>query len=303
VFAATSARADVDIAKADATFDEGQKLKDAGQLDKACAKFKESLGYNPNAVGTMLNVALCEQQAGHIGTALRLFNEARDRGKEQNLGEHVKLAEQHISEIAADVPFLAVAIRERSDDTKLVVNDEVVTIKPDGSASVPVDPGVVTVIVERPGRVPFEQKLDVKKGDHLVVQVERLKNPVTINKGRRRIGQILTFGGAGLALTGIGLGILAHSQWKSAVDNCNLKDGVYYCPDTMPGSTTPGNGPYTQSNNALVLGNVGTGVFIGGVVVTGIGAYLWFFGPHEEKIAVMPVLDPEHAGIVALGRF
>src|SRR6266550_531597 len=89
VFAATSARADVDIPTADKTFDEGQKLK-------------ESLGYNPNAVGTMLNVALCEQQAGHIGTAMKLFSEARDRGKEQNLGEHVKLAEQHIAEIAAD---------------------------------------------------------------------------------------------------------------------------------------------------------------------------------------------------------
>jgi hypothetical protein len=295
VFAVGTARADVDIAKADAAFDEGQKLKDAGKLDEACAKFKESLTYNPNAVGTMLNVALCQQQAGHIGSALKLFSEARDRGKEQNLGEHVKLAEQHIAEIAADVPFLAVAVREPNADTKLVVNDEVVTLKPDGSASIPVDPGLVTVIVQQPGRVPFETKLDVKKGDHPVVAVEKLRLPVTINKGRRRIGEILTFGGAGLVAIGAGLVIKAKLGYDSDIHSsaCKSMGGVYYCSDPQ----------YSDSNNQLVWGNAGTGVIVGGVVVAGIGAYLWFFGPHEEKLAILPQLDPEHAGIVALGRF
>jgi tetratricopeptide (TPR) repeat protein len=303
VFAVATARADVDITKADATFDEGQKLKDAGKLDEACAKFKESLTYNPNAVGTMLNVALCQQQAGHIGSAMRLFTEARDRGKEQNLAEHVKLAEQHLAEIAADVPFLAVAIREPSTDTKLVVNDEVVPIKPDGSASIAVDPGLVTVIVQQPGRVPFETKLDVKKGEHPVVQVEKLKLPVTINKGRRRIGKVLTYGGAGLALVGIGLALAADHNYNNALDSVDstgkkrcvqkMGTGPYYCSDPA----------YTDSNQALVLGNVGTGVIVGGVVVAGIGAYLWFFGPHDEKLAIAPQLDPEHAGIVAFGRF
>lgn len=303
VFALGTARADVDIAKADAAFDEGQKLKDKGQLEEACAKFKESLSFNPNAVGTMLNVALCQQQAGHIGSALKLFSEARDRGKEQNLNEHVKLAEQHIAEIAADVPYLAVAIREPSADTKLVVNDEVVQLKPDGSASIPVDPGLVTVIVQQPGRVPFETKLDIKKGDHPVVAVEKLKLPVTINKGRQRIGKVLTFGGAGLVVLGIGLGLVADHQYNKALnatDELGKKrcmqiggTGPYYCSDPS----------YTDSNQALVLGNVGTGVIVGGVVVAGIGAYLWFFGPHEERLSFAPQLDPEHAGIVAFGRF
>src|SRR5258706_12565050 len=150
--AVATAHADVKIPEADAAFDEGQKLKDAGQLDAACKKFKESLGFNPNAVGTMLNVALCDQQAGHIGSALKLFTEARDRGKEQNLGEHVKLAEQHIAEIAADVPHLAIFVVDRTDDTKVTVNDDPIALGADGTASVPVDPGLVTVLVTRPGR-------------------------------------------------------------------------------------------------------------------------------------------------------
>jgi tetratricopeptide (TPR) repeat protein len=295
-WAAATAHADVDIAKADAAFDAGQKLKDAGQLDQACAKFKESLGFNPNAVGTMLNVALCEQQAGHIGSALKLFTEARDRGEEQNLGEHVKLAKQHIAEIAADVPFLAVSIVQRTDDTRLVVNDEVVTIKPDGTASTPIDPGLVTVIVSRPGRVPFEQKIDVKKGEHPVVRVERLKLPVTINNGRRRVGQILTYGGAGLAVAGLGLALWAQNDWHGYFDSgaCHVDAGH---------RNVCNSDVLDKTQRDYTLGTVGTGVIIGGVAVAGIGAYLWFFGPHDETLAFVPRLDPEQAGIVAIGRF
>ena len=49
--------------------------------------------------------------------------------------------------------------------------------------------------------------------------------------------------------------------------------------------------------------NLGTGIGIAGLAVAGIGGYLWFFGPHEEKLAFVPRLDPQQAGIVALGRF
>src|ERR1700691_6159686 len=93
-----------DAAKAEALFADGQKLRDAGKLDEACVKFEDALRYNRNAVGTILNVALCDQQAGKLATAAKLFAEARDRATEQNLREHRKAAEDHLGQIADAVP-------------------------------------------------------------------------------------------------------------------------------------------------------------------------------------------------------
>jgi hypothetical protein len=60
---------------------------------------------------------------------------------------------------------------------------------------------------------------------------------------------------------------------------------------------------HDRANTDVTLGNVGTAVGIGGLTLAALGSYLWFFGPHDERLTFVPRLDPEHAGIVALGRF
>ncbi len=290
------ARADIDIAKSDAAFEEGLKLKDAGKLDAACTKFKEALKFNPNAVGTMLNVAVCDEQTGHIASAYKRFKEARDRGREQNLGEQVKLAEQHIAQLEPDMPYLAIAFAETTDDTKLVVNDEDVPVKDAGG--IPVDPGLVTVVVTRPGHVAYEQKLTIEKKEHKAVAVPKLGLPVTVNKGRRRIGQILTIGGGAAIVTGITLGLVARSHYNDAFHK--------YCTPAMAGQSMPTCDATGQPKieSALQLGDFGTGFGIGGAVLAGVGAYLWFFGPHEEgKVAFGPHYDGHEAGFYAVGSF
>ncbi len=304
VCALSVARADVDIQKADTAFDDAQRLKAAGQVDQACAKFKESLSFNPNAVGTMLNVAICYQDAGQIGSALKLFTETRDRAKEQSVTPFVTEAEQHIQQIGADVPYVNIVLVQNTPDTKVVVNDQVIAIKADGTASVPVDPGLVSIIVSRPDHIPFEKKLDLVKQQHENVKVDPLKGGVTINRGRRRLGQILTIGGAAVALFGFGLAVHEHSEWSTAIKGCSYRPTAmpsgWYCADV---GSDPNTQYYTSSNNAYQLGNVATGLAIGGVVVAAVGGYLWFFGPHEEKLAVVPRIDPGQAGIAAVGRF
>lgn len=295
VASAPVARADVNLAKADAAFDDGQKAKDAGNLELACKKFRESLDYNSNAVGTMLNVALCEMDAGHIGTALKMFTEVRDRGQEQNMGPYVHLAEERIAQIAPDVPYVNLELVENTPDTKVVINDQVVMVKTDGTASLPVDPGLISIIVSRPDRVPFEKKLEIKKQQKEKVRVEPLKHAVTITSGRRRFGKILTIGGGVLALTGVGLGVYANHDWNNAIQtgHCKNPSGTWQCPGDL----------FTRTNNDVTYASVGTYVGVGGVALAAVGAYLWLFGPHDEKLAFVPRLDPEQAGIVALGRF
>ncbi len=291
------AHADIDISKSDAAFEEGLKLKDAGKLDKACDKFKEALSYNPNAVGTMLNVAVCDEQTGHIASAYKRFKEARDRGREQNLGEQVKLAEQHIATLEPDMPYLAIAFAETTDDTKLLVNDEDIPVKDAGG--IPVDPGPVTVVVTRPGHVPYEAKLTIEKKEHKAVAVPRLGLPITVSNKKRVGGEVVTAIGGVAIGTGVVMGIIARSRY-----NDQFSGSSPHCSKSTKICDPIG---YKATTDALNLGDYGTIVGIAGVIVAGFGGYLWLSGAHQEKhpsaVTVVPDLDAQHAGIVAVGHF
>jgi hypothetical protein len=288
------ARADIDIAKSDAAFEEGLKLKDAGQLDKACVKFKEALQYNPNAVGTMLNVAVCDEQTNQIASAYRLFRDARDHGREQNLTEQVKLAEQHIAKLEPDMPYIAVAFAEVTDDTKLLVNNEVVAIKEAGNW--PVDPGQVSVVVSRPGRVPYETKITIDKKDHKAIAVPKLGLPVADPHARRKVGMAFTFVGGAAAIAGVVVGLVAKSKY----------DGQFPAHCMKPSLTCDDTG-FQATSSAVTYGNVGTGVGLGGVALLAVGAYLWFFAPKDEKpppaVTVAPHFDGQGFGVTAVGHF
>ena len=62
-----------DKTEADHLFDEGRALLAKGNADAACTKFEQSIAKDPRAVGTLLNLALCNERRGKVATALRLF--------------------------------------------------------------------------------------------------------------------------------------------------------------------------------------------------------------------------------------
>jgi hypothetical protein len=291
------ASADIDIAKSDAAFEEGLKLKDAGQLDKACIKFKEALQYNPNAVGTMLNVAVCDEQTNQIASAYRLFKDARDHGREQNLTEQVKLAEQHLAKLEPDMPYIAVAFAEVTDDTKLLVNNEVVAIKDAGNW--PVDPGPVSIVASRPGHVPYETRTTIEKKEHKAIAVPKLGLPVADPHARRKVGMAFTFVGGAAAIAGVVVGLYAKSkyegQFSGSTPNC---DKV---------TLTCNDEGFQKTSSAATYGNVGTGVGLGGVALLAVGAYLWFFSPKDEKpppaVTIAPHFDGQGFGLTAVGHF
>jgi leucyl-tRNA synthetase len=126
------------IQRADALFAEGKALFDSNIL-QACDKFKESLHENPAAIGTLLNVALCDEKLGRVASAVKRFSEARARAREQGLTEHIRAAEEHIRALEPSVPHLAITLSERLPETRVVIDDAI--IAPDALASVAVDPG------------------------------------------------------------------------------------------------------------------------------------------------------------------
>ncbi|HEU4611263.1 MAG TPA: tetratricopeptide repeat protein [Kofleriaceae bacterium] len=285
---------DEDPTKADQLFAEAQALRDQGKTAEACAKFDEALSYNPNAVGTLLNVGLCNEQSGKYATAARYYTQARDLAREHNLEEHLHAAEARLAATTPLVSHLAIAFAERAPEMKLVVDDAIVPL--DRSEDVVVDPGSHHVVVTAPGRVPYETTVEVEQSKARAVAVPALGYPVTVKRGRVTVGKILTASGGAFLVTGISLGLYARSKYNGQLGG--------NCTDTDPPKCNAEG--YRITNDARTFGTFGTWIGVAGVAVLGAGAYLWFFAPNattERNVAVVPTLTPESAGLSALGRF
>jgi hypothetical protein len=295
------AHAEEDTAKADVIFEEAQKLKAAGKHAEACAKYEESLSYNHNAVGTLLNVGLCAEEAGKYATAVKHYTQARDLAREHKLEEHRKAAEEKLTVAAPLVAHLAIAFAERVDNMKLVIGEEVVPV--DKTDDIVLDPGTHHIVVSAPGRVSYESNIELEKGKAKAIAVPKLGYPVTVNKGRRTIGKIFTIGGAALVVTGIGVGVWARSRYNAEFEPMGAM------PPRCDRETLMCNPDgHTETENARTLGYVGTAIGIAGGVAAGVGAYLWLFAgsgtsTNEKNVAIVPTVTPESAGLSAVGRF
>lgn len=291
--------ADPRIDKADQLFAEGKALFSSNLL-QACAKFDESLQYNPAAIGTLLNVALCDEKLGRISSAVDKFSEARDRAREQGLVQHVRAAEQHIAALEPDVPHVSIQLSEQLPDTTVLIDDRV--IPPDALARIAVDPGERVITVSAPTRLPYRTTLVIEKADHKDVVVPALARSVTITSSRRRIGQITTIIGGAATGTGIGLGLYARHLYRAQFGHAAQGDGR--CNDDLVCERSG----LKQTQRARTLANVATAVGLSGLAVTAVGAYLWWRAPSgrppdDKKLTIVPTLAADGLGLAALGQF
>ena len=288
-----------DASDAERLFKEGSDLKAAGKTDEACAKFRASLEKNRNAMGPILNVALCDENAGKIASAYKLFTEAEKRAQELNHDEDRAAAAEHRRKLELSVPHLAIAFAEPARDMKLVINDEIVEVQ--NANDVEIDPGTSTVVVTAPGRVAYKTTVTIQPGEHKAIEIPRLAAPVS--NGRKTVGKVLAFSGAGVVVAGIAVGIYAHHKYTS-----QFSGNPAPCDDSPPNQDHPmcDPGGYAATQSAKTLGWVGTGIGAAGLVTAGIGVYLWFTGPHTESathVSFAPSVTPQQAGIVAVGHF
>jgi len=291
---ASTATADVDIAKADKLFAEGLALRDSN-VEQSCAKFEESLTYNPQAIGTLLNVALCDEKLGRIASAVTKFSEARDRAKEQQLADHLKAAEEHIAALTPELPYLKIRFTSPPiADTKILVDDQVVPMAK--VERFPVDPGERVIVVSAPGRLPHQVKIVIAKREEKEVEIGELAKSVTVKSSRRTIGIITTASGAAAIATGVVIGLVAKRRYDDQFGPGLCEGDPVRCP--------PEN--QTQTENARTLGNVGTVVGAVGLAATGVGLYLWLRAPkstEQRQVSILPHVSPESAGLAAVGRF
>ncbi len=296
IVACAIARAD-GSAEADRLFAVAQQLREQGKTAEACETFQRALALNANAIGTILNVARCAEDAGKVATAVRRFTEARDLAREQGLDPQREAAEDHLAKLAGRAPHLAIAFAvPPTPETKLVVANEIVDLAAAGD--VVVDPGTVRIVVSAPGALPYTVEVGVAEHAHQAISIPRLvvpKPPET----RRTVGKALTVIGAGtFAAAGV-MALVAGSKWRSIVHT--------HCTETPPGSNhfTCSETYNEQAQTYETVGDAATGVAIAGLAVAGAGVLLWLVVPShtEHAVAIVPDLSPHHGGLVASFRF
>lgn len=297
------ASADVDIKKADELFAQGIALRESGSLEQSCAKFEESLFYNPQAIGTLLNVALCDEKLGRIASAVAKFSEARDRAKEQALDEYIKAAEEHIAALTPDLPYVTLTFAEPpARDTKIVIDDRVVPVEK--IADIPVDPGERVIVVSAPDKLAYKTSIVIGKQQRKTVSIPRLAKSVTVKSSRRTIGLVTTVAGVTALATGIGLGFYANNKYEAQFTGAEDSPCLPGMGGAPPVCNQQGG---SEAKAAHTLGTVGTVVGVVGGAAIVVGAYLWITAPSENKlekrISVVPHVTPHEAGVFAVGRF
>ncbi len=293
------------VERADALFKEAQALQST-DLNAACAKFAESYELNPHALGTLLNVALCDEKLGRIASALEKFTLARDIASEQlasgekDVAAHKKAAIEHIGALAARIPHVTIEfVPPVLPETTIVIDGK--AFAKDKLTAVPIDPGSHEIVVSAPGYLPYETTFAIAEGEHHNVAIPRLEKSVTVRSTRRTIGVIVGGSGALVGLTGIVVGLVARSRYNDVTSchpegNCDLPED------------------YTKRKNARSLGTVGTVAGAAGGVALVVGAVLWYTGRKsgaetaQPRVSLSPHIAPDSAGgwtatVGAVGRF
>ncbi|HTL32415.1 MAG TPA: hypothetical protein VL326_04800 [Kofleriaceae bacterium] len=302
-----------DKAEADRLFEEGRTLLESGDRAQACEKFDLSFRKDPRAVGTMLNLGLCREEAGLVASAVRFYQEARDRAHDQNLPEHQQAAERKIALLAPRVPHLAIALAKGTTGARVLVDDLV--IAPDQLADVQVDPGDHAIVVTAPDKLPYEAKLSLKDGEHREVNVPALAGAKTIvvsdGSNRRFFGKVGIGVGAGLLAGSLGLGLYArYLYWKQFPDGA--RDGTVVRDASHDCWTQLENGVVVRRCNevgsraldsARLVGHFSTGAGIAGGVLAIGGVILWATAPRSEPSPVALDVTPQSATVTVTARF
>jgi hypothetical protein len=290
--AAAPALAEIDNDKADRLFREAVAMRDRDPAG-ACAKFEEALGFNPQAISTRLNVALCDEQAGRIASAVVKFIEVADRARENGLTEFQRAAEEKIALLSPKVPRVTFKLEEQLPGMKIVVDNDIIPL--DRLVDRPIDPGDRVIAVSAPGRITYTVTLKFEIGPPRTVSLPRL---ATSNSNTRRtLGKIAVIAGGATAVTGIVVGLVARGRYNDAREA--------HCMPPMGPPACDGDG-LTQIDSARTLGNVGTVVTVLGIGAAAVGGFLWWRSPGPERkpaVVVGPAVGQDAAFVVAAGRF
>jgi hypothetical protein len=272
------ARAEDPNAHAEGLFAEGRALLERGNFAEACPILESSQALEP-AVGTLLNLALCYEKLGRSASAWAAWRDAAllaERTHDPQARQ--ALARKRAAALEGTIPHIVLKVTDPELVGLAVTKDGAPLDRGSWSTDLVVDPGVHTFTASAPGKRAWTSSVKVDGAASVELVVPPLDDvpaasppptppappPVPPPTPLRTAGWIATGAGVATAIVGIAFGLSAKSQFDQTATHCTDT----FC--DAQGSA--------DRHDAVVHGNVATGVFVGGLVVAAGGAVLWILG-------------------------
>jgi hypothetical protein len=319
---------------AKAKFIQGRDALNRGEYATALILFRTSQELYPSP-GTLLNLALCEERLGLLGSALVHFQEVARLLPPGD--ERLSIAKNGAAMIEARAPRLRVEIAKTAPAGISLSRDGAPVAASELGKDLPIDPGKHVVVVRAPGRADRAYEVTLVEGAREVLTVEpgpapsvapseprppdppasRPVGPVgapsigvgalapqpdvpspdpTAKAGNPMRTAAFVAGGAGVLSLAIGATTgILAFSKKGEVDALCPRSDV--CSEEGVAAERTGKALATVSTVTVVVGLAGVGA----------GATLFFMSREDSKprpaAAIGPVVLPGGAGIGARGRF
>jgi hypothetical protein len=158
-----------DAAAGEALFQDGRRLMKAHDFAAACPKFEESQRLDP-AVGTLLNLADCEEQVGRTASAWQHWLAAADQLPAGDKRRTTALG--RASAIEKVLARLSVTLAPSAPSDAVVKRDGIALGSGSLGAPLPVDPGRHVVVVSASGHDDRETEVTLRAKEQRAVVVE-----------------------------------------------------------------------------------------------------------------------------------
>lgn len=152
-----------DVARANALFNAGKVLRDAGQVTDACPLFAASKRISPG-VGVTLYLADCYERTGHVASAWEEFRNAEKLAVEHD-DKRAATAHDRAHLLEPKLAGLTIAVpAEAAQHAPEILLDGKRVPRGEWNAAMAVDPGDHVVTVSAPGRPPRTLTAHVESG-------------------------------------------------------------------------------------------------------------------------------------------
>jgi hypothetical protein len=293
-----------EVGKADALFNAGRSLLEAGEYADACPKFAEAQTLAPG-LGVTLYLADCYERLGRTHSALMEFKRAAQIASSRG-DKRGAIAADRAAALESRVPLLSIAVSPgaRAQGVTVTRDGEPVPAS-EWDTPVPMNPGKHEIVASAPSKMPSHTTVELApRKATITTMVDPLETPAEplppapvieiqalapVPQTRKWAGLVL--GGTGIVGIGVGavLGTIAISKLHESNEGpCNASDQC----------TTPGMGLRSQAEG---FGNASTIAFVVGGVALASGAVLYLTAPKEGKrsegLRVRPLVSPSLAGL------
>lgn len=291
-----------DAALAQALFDEGKRLMDAGQPGQACPKFAASYAEEAKT-GTQFQLANCLEAAGKTASAWATFLEVAGKSKARGEADRERVARDRAKAVEGKLTKLRVVVTDAEQTTGLELLRDGKSLDPASwGIAVAVDPGSIVVEARAPGRLSWKSVVDARgEGATVTVAVPKLgldespgqQAPPDASPKAAERGGVPAWGIVGGVVAGLALGatIGVGVEHANAVSDLSSR-----CPDGTCVGLGPDETAALRSRwDSSLIGTIALGgVAVAGTVVLIAGAVT---GTEPSKKGVSARARPPRIGV------